>query len=262
MQLRSQLLGLPAALILLITAHTPVGHGREQSPAPWLNGRSPEDSSWLEKHRRRALSSDEQANYNNSLVGVIKMSEDPGEKFFPEYWVFDNGSRQTPRLEVVLSPPLRSRDEEEELNLLSNASTPISYRPPFALHVADENIHSDLRSRERILGRGAAAAALTALQKRDFTCPSGTSDCSSVGAPNACCATGETCFSITDTGLGSVGCCPNGANCGGTISNCGSVNSPCGVGGQNYEYGGCCIPNYVCAGVGCKCHAVVPYMKC
>lgn len=261
MRLKAQLLGLPAALILLIASHTHAGLGDEQSPAPWLKARSPQDDSWLEKNRRRALSPAEQTNLSSSLVGVMKMGEDPGEKFFPEYWVFEEGSTQSPMFEVVLSPPLRARDEEEELRLLSNASSVLLYKPPFALHTTDEDAHQDLRARERLAGRG-AAAALAALRRRDFTCPTGTSDCSGIGAPNSCCATGETCFNITDTGLGSVGCCPNGSTCGGTISTCGSVNTPCAVGGQNYEYGGCCIPDYVCAGVGCKCSIALLLSKC
>lgn len=253
MQLNSNLLGLPAALILIITSQAHGTAREEQTPSPWLNERSEQDTSWLEKHRRRALSSAKHTISNKSIVGVMKMSDDPGEKFFPEYWVLEEGSKQAAISEALLSPPLRARDEEEEWRLATNASAAISYRPPFALHTNDEDPYQVLKLRGRVAGYSDAAAALAALEKRVFTCPTGTSDCSSIGAPNACCSVGETCFNITDTGLGSVGCCPNGSTCGGTISSCGSINSPCAVGGgSGYEPGGCCIPNYVCAGVGCK----------
>ena len=166
-----------------------------------------------------------------------------------EYWQYGGDSEQSPMLSMASShPALRTRDAKEEARLLANTSTPISYRPPFALHTEDEFNHQDLRARGGMRGRDAAAAALAVLEKRAFVCPTGTSDCSTIGYPNSCCATDETCFAIQDTGLGPVGCCPNGSSCGGTITNCDVPNTAC----PDSLGGGCCIPNYVCAGVGCK----------
>lgn len=183
----------------------------------------------------------------------MKMSDDPGEKFYMEYWQYEEALQQSNTSNVASTRPLRIRDEQEEGVLLANASASTSYRTPFALHTDDNFAMHHLEARGRIPSREAAAAALAALQKRQFLCPTGTSSCSSIGYPNSCCATDETCFTIQDTGLGSVGCCPSGATCGGTISACNAPNTPCAENqGGNYEGGGCCIPNYVCAGVGCK----------
>jgi len=175
------------------------------------------------------------------------MSPDEGEKFYMDYWQFE-GELDQSRLSDT-STALRGRDEEEEARLLANASAAASFRPPFALHTkegSDPLSYEDLRARKAIEGRN-AAAVLAALEKRGFVCPTGTSDCSAINYPNSCCATGETCFAIQDTGLGPVGCCPNGSNCGGTIIDCNAPNTAC----ADNLGGGCCIPNYVCAGVGC-----------
>lgn len=175
-------------------------------------------------------------------VGVMKMSDDEGEKFYMEYWQFEaNPQQQSPMLRMA-NAALRRRDDEEQAKLLANASIPISYRPAFALHTEHDFRNRNLRA------RGEAAAALAVLEKRDFACPTGTSNCSSIGYPNSCCATDETCFKVTDTGLGPVGCCPSNSNCGGTITKCDSPNLAC----PDNLGGGCCIPNYVCAEVGCK----------
>lgn len=44
-------------------------------------------------------------------------------------------------------------------------------------------------------------------------------------------------------------CCPEGATCGGGVGSCpaGAASCPPSPGG------GCCIPGYVCQGVGCRC---------
>jgi len=174
------------------------------------------------------------------------MSDDPGEKFYMHYWQYEEDLEQSSIPEFQLGHPLRSRDEEEDAKLLANASAAVSYKPAFALHADDGSSYQDLKAR-------GAVAALAALEKRQFACPTGTSDCSSIGAPYACCPTGEQCYNVTDTGYGSVGCCPDGATCGGSITSCGGSNTPCLANtGGNYQPGGCCIPNYVCAGLGCR----------
>ena len=53
---------------------------------------------------------------------------------------------------------------------------------------------------------------------------------------------------VQDTGLGPVGCCPKGTSCSGGVSGCtdGSTGCASDIGG------GCCIPGFVCQGVGCE----------
>jgi hypothetical protein len=170
----------------------------------------------------------------------MKMSTDEGEKFYMEYWQFEQDPGGKGKLEV----PLTARHEEPDAASLANVSMP--FRAPLALHTEHESSYDDLKARKVLEGRN-AVAALAILEKRAFTCPTGYAGCSAVGYPNSCCSTSETCFVIQDTGLGPVGCCPNGRTCGGTITSCGS-NTAC----ADSLGGGCCIPNYVCAGVGCK----------
>jgi len=215
-------LGLPASLILLIASQTNAAY----------NGAHSSQSQQTAATTSRA-----------APIGVLKMSDDPNEKFYMEYWQFDDMAQSPAQ---VPFHPLRNRDLKEELRLSANASAPISFRPPFALH-AEDPTYASVRARD-------AAGALAALQKRGFVCPVGTADCSAMGAPNSCCPSGESCFRITDTGLGPVACCPNGQTCGGSIGSCLAPNTPCAAAsGVSYQPGGCCIPNYVCAGVGCMC---------
>jgi len=246
MRFNSKFLGLPASLLLLLlTSRSESLVERNQSP--WLRFLSNVERIPAEAPRNEVRN--EQMVLGKAPVGVRKMSDDPGEMFYMEYWQYDGALTEDSLQET--SSQLRARDLKEEVRLLANASAAISWRPPFALHTDDELAFQDLRIR-RSFPNSEGAAALAALQKRDFTCPVGTSDCSGIGSPNACCAVGETCFNVTDTGLGSVGCCPDGASCTGTITSCNTPNTPCANGGGDYQYGGCCIPNYVCAGVGCK----------
>lgn len=253
MRLTSNLLGLPASILFLITAHTATALHDDRLPA----NNSPDKARWVDESADQgdveARDEQTQVPLGRSPVGVMKMSDDPGQKFYMHYWAYGEDLPQANTPDVV--PParlLRTRDEEEEAVLLANSSAAISYRAPFALHTDESFVLRHLEVRGRIPGRD-ASAALAALQKRQFACPTGTSDCSSIGYPNSCCATDETCFQIQDTGLGPVGCCPNGDSCGGTISGCNSPNTPCAEDqGGDYEGGGCCIPDYVCAGIGCE----------
>ena len=231
-------------IVLLLSTRSAIAEVsvEDQSLSPWPKHVRywPEDP----PHRRRDLEElEEHIKRGERPVGVMKMSPDPGEKFYMEYWQY--GGQPEPEKEGdSKSSNLRVREQEEESRLLANVSVIENFRAPFALHTQDKDAQ-ELRARA-VVGR--SAAALAALEKRDFTCPSGTSSCSGIGYPNSCCSTDETCFEIQDTGLGPVGCCPRGGSCGGTISVCNSPNTACP---QNLG-GGCCIPNYVCAGVGCK----------
>ncbi|EGX88370.1 GPI anchored protein, putative [Cordyceps militaris CM01] len=97
---------------------------------------------------------------------------------------------------------------------------PRPYRPAYAGHV-------DSETERNVLRRGAHALAL--LNRRAAACPSGMGGCDSIGQPNKCCQDGT------------------GASCGGGVGACpaDAVSCPAELGG------GCCIPGYVCQGMGC-----------
>jgi hypothetical protein len=85
--------------------------------------------------------------------------------------------------------------------------------------------------------------------RQDFQCPNGTAPCTLLN-PNLCCSNGETCQRVEDsgTGLGNMGCCPDGQTCGGDLpSTCAPGYSSC----PNSLGGGCCIPGYTCFDDGC-----------
>ncbi|KAK3988639.1 hypothetical protein QBC44DRAFT_99296 [Cladorrhinum sp. PSN332] len=162
---------------------------------------------------------------SQSPTAIRKMPpDDPGAKFHPHYVAF------APQQESQqLSPALLAR----QLTPPSNSSSSSDFRPPFALLNTSPNPSFDLFRR-------------SALQKKQWSCPSGTNSCAPIGYPNSCCTASETCVAIQDTGLGPVGCCPAGTTCNGSVGGCGS-GSPCG----SSVGGGCCIPGFICAGVGC-----------
>jgi hypothetical protein len=95
--------------------------------------------------------------------------------------------------------------------------------------------------------------------RQDFQCPNGTAPCTLLN-PNVCCSNGETCQTVEDlgTGLGNVGCCPDGQTCGGDLpSTCPPGYSSC----PNNLGGGCCIPGFACFDDGCiliSTPAIVP----
>ena len=201
-------------------------------------------------------------------TAVRKMSPDAGEKFHHEYCAFEEEAQGAAwstataaeaRAAIAARQPFVERDAPL---LAANASSQLLYRPPFAPHadwLSQGNGRGDADS--GLLGwlllKRAAAGALARLEGRQWSCPGGTSSCVDIGFPNSCCHTGETCVKITDTGLGPVGCCPSGSTCGGTISNCASGNTAC----SSELGGGCCIPGFVCRGVGCTCHSPCPFLS-
>jgi hypothetical protein len=220
---------LPASILFLIATHPTAGEQLDSSGSPALQLESRKDGR-LEHNILRRRVVEEHLRMGRSPIGVMKMPADEGQKFYMEYWQFEEDSTESPL------QSLRPRDDNEARPLL-NGSMAIPYRAPFALHV---NYGTDLKAR--------GAEVLAILEKRDFICPTGYSACSDIGYQNSCCAANENCFRIEESGLGPVGCCPKGDTCGGTITSCSSPNTPCA---QNLG-GGCCIPNYVCEGVGCK----------
>ncbi|KAF2184309.1 hypothetical protein K469DRAFT_633651 [Zopfia rhizophila CBS 207.26] len=218
MQLPNSLLSLPTTVILLLCVSPVVPEQRWPYNLPKHMKYFPED----EIHVKRDLSIQERL-LRERPIGVKKMSSDEGEMFFLDNWIFEQDERTSfgKRLDSV----------EHGNNSITSALPPL--RP-----------HSE----SRLLGPQFRFALRDSLLVRGFKCPEGTNDCSSIGAPNSCCGTSDTCISIPDTGFGTVGCCPRGMNCGGAIS-CDADNgySSC----PNSPNGGCCLPGYSCQDIGC-----------
>ncbi|KAM7194754.1 hypothetical protein V8F20_007774 [Naviculisporaceae sp. PSN 640] len=201
--------------------------------------------------------SQSQAQQQSLPTAIKKMSPDQGEKFFPHYYAF---AEQKAVAEAPLTNPIAARrileDEDDAKRIFINASAELAFRQPFAPHLGglvfvgdDEDRYRKilpLDSRRNLFHR--AAQALAWLERRDWSCPTGTSSCAAIGFPNSCCQDNEVCVEITDTGLGNVGCCPEGATCGGSVSQCSDGNTPC----ASDIGGGCCIPGFVCEGIGCN----------
>ncbi|KAK4121090.1 hypothetical protein N657DRAFT_578450 [Parathielavia appendiculata] len=179
------------------------------------------------------------------------MPPDQGAKFHHAYCAFpdhDTAALSSPPHAVHPAIAARSTHETDDAHRIqANASAELPLRPPFAVlsgreEQDDESIPSpgwDIFRR--------AASAIASFERRQWACPSGTRSCSSIGYPNSCCGESETCMEVPDTGLGPVGCCPSGATCGGGISGCADGSTACG----SELGGGCCIPGFVCQGVGC-----------
>ncbi|KIV88313.1 hypothetical protein PV10_08008 [Exophiala mesophila] len=159
--------------------------------------------------------------------GVRKMSPDPGEKFYLDYWTF---------MDDLDPNPGRGIEQQVEDTAWENVTTWTSFDRPIRVH----NGHD----RPSLLRR---MSGFHVFAKRQFQCPSGTSACTSINRPNSCCGTGSTCVIVEDTGLGDVGCCANGQTCAGSLADCESGYSSC----PNNPGGGCCLPGYACYDIGC-----------
>lgn len=203
-----------------------------------------------ERLARRNIDAHARLRENHAPTAVRKMSSDEGEMFFLDYWQFGPSTKEQwdgvtaessdPRSEgfsANLRPEMQGQDPS---NLTDSA-----LRQPFLLH-SNTSQHS---SRWSLWGRS--------LSQRDFQCPSGTESCASIGRPDSCCGTGETCVRVTDTGLGDVGCCARGSFCGSGLSPCNTAAGYQSCPGS--PNGGCCIPNFACLDIGCTWTA--PYQK-
>ncbi len=241
-----QFLSLPTSLLLLIASSTAPSLSQDlqwPSNLPKDVKYFPEDEPLIRRDvdiGRRLL--------HERVLGIRKMSGDEGEKFFMEDWLFEMQS-EAPTLnetaEGLRSTRQRLRpdlaQEEEMTRNWANKSLSCAPRPAFPFHSREDDRGLPLLGRHFRLPR--------ALDRRSFKCPDGTSACSNIGKPNSCCATGEMCQIITDTGLGDVGCCADGATCSGELTRgCDSGLTSC----PNNPGGGCCIPGYQCLGVGCE----------
>ncbi|KAL4868301.1 hypothetical protein BDV12DRAFT_103613 [Aspergillus spectabilis] len=177
-----------------------------------------------------AESHTEQAQHNATIQarqryiqGVRKMSDDEGEKFFMNYWSFED----TIAANSTASHNSNAHTETERSTILPRS---YYFQPPFSSSF--ESL-SYLRH--------------SPLVRRDFECPAGTHGCTSIDRPDSCCRTDETCVVVEDTGSGDVGCCPAGQDCSGTIGSCWEDYTSC----SSSLGGGCCIPGYDCVDGGC-----------
>ncbi|KAK1246766.1 hypothetical protein MKX08_000568 [Trichoderma sp. CBMAI-0020] len=171
---------------------------------------------------------------NQPLATAIKKQlPDANEKLFPDHLAFEPLPALDP-FETTVATNLWLDDQEEHDTSSSNLTK--RYHPAFAYHFQE--------SEDDLLKR--AADVLAILQNR-AACPSGTESCSGLGSPDKCCADGSYCTNVSDSDAEQIACCPNGATCGGGVGACPSnaVSCPSALGG------GCCIPGYVCVGVGC-----------
>ncbi|KAI4723017.1 hypothetical protein E4T48_00602 [Aureobasidium sp. EXF-10727] len=181
-----------------------------------------------EHHIRRDFQIQRKLN-TASPSGMRKMSDNEGEKFFLDYWQFDEQTFSSIELE-------HARRSVGSAALLTNISNVGELLPPLLLHADSQQFVPN----HRIFG--------LSLFKRAYQCPAGTNSCESVGYPNSCCATGETCISVPENDGATIGCCPDGASCGGQIRSC---DTAAGYTQCENDNGGCCVPGYSCQGIGC-----------
>lgn len=232
---------LPSALLLLLVAVPPCPVASEPS---WPYN-LPADAKYFPEDevdvKRNAKVMERLA--SETPIGVRKMSGDEGEMFFLDYWQFHGAglADESGGLKVADKQLLRRATQESDREEYGNSSLAYQYLPPFLLH-SEQPLQYEHPF--RFLPRNG-------LRGRDFQCPTGTSSCAAISRPNSCCTTGETCVVVTDTGLGDVGCCPAGTSCSGSVSTCDTANGYTSCPGSSN--GGCCIPNYDCEDVGCKC---------
>lgn len=173
-------------------------------------------------------------------VGVRKMSDDPSEKFFPEYWIFDEqDSRQDGLRKSKRGHLEKAGLNERSLNTRSreSGSANMTYTELFpALQLHYNAFNHPVSPRD--------------LQKRGYQCPTGYHSCLNIGNSGTCCKSDQTCQGIVDSGIGTVGCCPSGETCSGSVGTCdafqGYTSCPTY---QNPD--GCCSPGFECDNVGC-----------
>lgn len=167
--------------------------------------------------------------------GVKKMSFDEGEKFFLDYWSFENGLNYS-------STEIEGGKNVSATSDTGKAALPL-LQPAFPIHLT-----YSYQQKRAVLPRLIQPFGTAALfVKRDYTCPSGTSNCASIDRPNSCCPTGEVCQLVQGNAPGDVGCCADGQTCSGSVLQCQDGYSSC----PNESGGGCCVPGYQCDSIGC-----------
>ncbi|KAF1353970.1 hypothetical protein BDV97DRAFT_396768 [Delphinella strobiligena] len=227
------LLALPASIITLLSSLPPA------YSEPWTHHLAPHERYFPEHELqiKRGLEIQQKLAISPP-AGMRKMSGDEGEKFFMEYWQFDCETPEAIAPDGQGDKLGKSRASQSNLSFHNGSDSHTCGLLPPVLPHSDKKLPSYL---PRIFARG--------LFERDFKCPTGTSNCTSIGQPDACCATGETCVTVTDTGNGPVGCCPAGDSCSDEVVSCNTADGYSSCPGSSN--GGCCIPGYSCQGVGC-----------
>jgi len=211
-----KLLTLPSAVIVLLVATTSSAEPQWPHNIPKHLKYFPEE----EIHAKRSLEIQQRLQHERP-VGVKKMSLDEGEMFMLENWIFASDAR---------GQPSEPSDYTDLGNGTLQARSPL--RP-----LAEDDFLARLHMRDVLL-------------KRQFACPEGTRSCSSIGAPDVCCGTTATCINVDgNTDAGSVGCCPQGRACAGSV-NCDTSRGYSACPGS--PNGGCCLPGFQCQGIGCK----------
>jgi len=178
-------------------------------------------------------------------IAVRKMSLDEGEKLMPEYLAFAV-PRQYPLAEAAdyvgssrSSLSLRGTEDDKD--------TSPAFQRPWSIHLLSPRNGNNARDAQAAVN-AAQRDVLQRLQGRQFSCPENTAACTNIGQSDYCCQTGTTCFTVEGSpAAGNVGCCPDGENCKGSVGNCAGGSTACAAN----VGGGCCIPGYVCANVGC-----------
>lgn len=177
-------------------------------------------------------------------LGLLKMSPEEGEMFFPEYWRFN------PDENLGSGAAFMDKETFTQGDLLqgpANASMGDYLEAPLKLHNLDQNRQVRTPSVLDWLPRMPRGLS-TSLSRREFQCPGDTLSCTEIDRPNSCCPIGGTCQLISDGEFGDVGCCREGQTCSEQIVGClnGYTSCPTSSGG------GCCIPGYECVDVGCE----------
>jgi hypothetical protein len=171
---------------------------------------------------------------SGSPIAIRKVAPGSHDKLLREHLAFAPLHSLTPREAAAAAISFL---EEQDGKLVSLNGTERSYRPAFAPH--SEESHESLLRR---------AAEVLALLQRRSSCPKGMNSCSDIDSEVKCCQEGTYCVNVGNTVAGGIACCPDGASCGGGVGAC-----PDGATSCSAELGGgCCIPGYVCQGLGCE----------
>ncbi|KAB8596086.1 hypothetical protein FH972_025795 [Carpinus fangiana] len=90
-------------------------------------------------------------------VGVRKMSNDPGEMFFLDYWQFEDDETSNQSEEQDTTPAIQARWPSPPLDTIDNTTLVADFLPPFLLHTDDR-----LPSTSRFLPRNPRAKSTKA----------------------------------------------------------------------------------------------------
>lgn len=181
-----------------------------------------------------ALLPSQAAAESSSPTAIKKLAPGSNDKLLREHLAFAPLQIISPRDAAAAAISFLDNQDDELLKL---NGTERFYRPAFAPHSEE--------SRDNMLRRAAEALALL---QRSSSCPKGMNICSDINPEVKCCQEGTYCVEVGDSVAGGVACCPDGASCGGGVGSCPSEAASC----PESLGGGCCIPGYVCQGLGCK----------